>query len=138
MIILLVCLYKKKAKTAKPIGPKCCVWPHMTPAKVYGCLVLQKVHPKAFYLWEILKTRLLGRFAPIFYFNFCEHLLFVHHKITTKKFADLTIFFREIFKNFADKFLYFWAYLNLTWGQWGIQKFWPDWFSKVYITTCEY
>ena len=33
-----------------------------------------------------INTRLLGHFAPIFYFN-CEHFLFVH--IVKKKFADL-------------------------------------------------
>ena len=31
-----VCLYPINVKTAKPIGPKFCVGPHMTPGKVYG------------------------------------------------------------------------------------------------------
>ena len=30
------------AKTAKPIGPKLCVGPHMTPGKVYGFPKLKK------------------------------------------------------------------------------------------------
>ena len=30
------CLYPINVNTAKPIGPKFCVGPHMTPGKVYG------------------------------------------------------------------------------------------------------
>ncbi len=64
-----------------------------------------------------LKDRLLGRFAPVFYFNFycgfiCEHLLFVQYETKAKKkFADFIIFFLRIFKilqklkTFKHKFL---------------------------------
>ena len=44
---------------------------------------------------QILQTRLLGRFAPIFYFN-CEHVLIVNiEKQRRKK-------FREFYKEIAD------------------------------------
>ena len=38
--------------------------------------------------WKLIKTRLLGRFAPIFYFN-CEHFLYAYAycKRETKKFS---------------------------------------------------
>ena len=38
----------KSVKTAKPIGHKFCVGPHMTPRKVYGCSKLQKFVYKDF------------------------------------------------------------------------------------------
>ena len=41
-------LYTINVKTAKPIGPKFCVEPHMTPGKVYGFLKLQKIVSKRF------------------------------------------------------------------------------------------
>ena len=52
---------------------------------------------KGFYSLIYIKTKLLGRFAPILYLNNCgsigEHLLFALHKtITTKKFTDCQIF----------------------------------------------
>ena len=34
-VCLFVCLYPINVKTAKPIGPKFCVGPHMIPRKVY-------------------------------------------------------------------------------------------------------
>ena len=62
---------------------------------------------------EIFITRLLGRFAPIFYLN-CEHVLFVYilkqskkkiSRIFKKKFADFKDlkFFTKI-KNFFTQF----------------------------------
>ena len=32
-----VCLYPINVKTTKPIGPKFCLGPRMTPGKVFGC-----------------------------------------------------------------------------------------------------
>ena len=36
LICLPVCLYPINVKRIKPIGPKFCMGPHMTPGKVYG------------------------------------------------------------------------------------------------------
>ena len=47
---------------------------------------------------KIYKTRLLGRLAPIFYFN-CEHFIFVYTvKQNQKKFADFIKKISWIFK----------------------------------------
>jgi len=40
---LSVCLYPINVKTAQPIKPKFCAWPHMTPGKVYGWLKILKL-----------------------------------------------------------------------------------------------
>ena len=68
---------------------------------------------------KYIYTRLLGRFAPFFYFN----LLFVQCETKTKKFADFIIFFFGHFQNFTKKyktfkhkFLKFWSFINLPWG----------------------
>ena len=45
-VCLGVCLWPINVKTAKPIGPKFFVGPHMTPEKVYGCSELQRVASK--------------------------------------------------------------------------------------------
>ena len=41
-----VSLYPINVKTAEPIGPKFCVWPHMTPVKFCGCSESQKIVSK--------------------------------------------------------------------------------------------
>ena len=91
-------------------------------------------------LVKIFITRLLGRFAPIFYLN-CEHVLFVYIlKQSRKKFRGFLkknsrIF--KIFKNFTKiktfkhKFLKFLLFINLPWGYvMSHKKFGPDRFSR--------
>ena len=50
-------LYTISVKTAKSIGLIFCVWPQMTPGKVYGCSKLQKFAPKVVNFCKILKMR---------------------------------------------------------------------------------
>ena len=86
-------------------------------------------------------TRLLGRFAPIFYLNW-EHVLFVYIlKQSRKKFRgflkkNLRIF--KIFKNFTKiksfkhKFLKILSFINLPWAYvMSHKKFGPDRFSRL-------
>ena len=40
-VCLFVRLYPINVKTVKPIGPKLCMGPHMTPGKAYKCSELQ-------------------------------------------------------------------------------------------------
>ena len=92
-----------------------------------------------FFFWELgnprckfIITRLLGRFAPIFYFN-CEHVLFVHRKTKQKSF--------KIFKNLM-KIEFWWSQIfeiliihkpflgprevpHKIWA-WSVQPFWLD------------
>ena len=53
---------------------------------------------------QYYNTRLLGRFAPIFYLN-CEHILFVYilKQKQNKTFADFIIFFRAFSKYCKNK-----------------------------------
>ena len=53
---LLVCLlYPINVKTMKPIGPKFCVRPHLTPEKIYGPsklnLIFISLQPDSVNLW---------------------------------------------------------------------------------------
>jgi hypothetical protein len=41
-----VCLYPINVKTAGPIGPNFCVGPHLTPGRVYGITILEKIPGK--------------------------------------------------------------------------------------------
>ena len=50
----------------------------------------------------IMNVKLLGRFAPIFYFN-CEHV-YTFKNINKQKFADFVKKFRAFSKNFKIQF----------------------------------
>ena len=50
---LFVCLCPINVRTAKPIGPKFCVGPHMTPGKIYG---KSKFRKSTKFLFKIRKT----------------------------------------------------------------------------------
>jgi len=76
-------------------------------------------------------TRLLGRFAPTFYFN-CKHVLFVN--IVKQKLVD---FFKKscIYKIFKNQILleanFETLFINLPWGHAGSHnKFGPDRFCR--------
>ena len=83
-------------------------------------------------LWNIYSNRLLGRFAPIFYFN-CKRVLIVNIEKQRKKefrgFQDIKIF--KNIKTFKHKFFKFWQFINLPWGDVRSHtKFGPDRFCR--------
>ena len=59
----------------------------------------QPFSPCTRYIWYIYYTRLLGRFALIFYFN-CEHVLFVYIVKQNKKICGFQQKISWIFKKF--------------------------------------
>ena len=63
-------LHPINVKTAEPIGPKFCVRPHMTPARVYLRLKITNLCPKVFEFCKILKMRDL-----LFFFFFIVQML---------------------------------------------------------------
>ena len=63
-----VSLYPINVKTAEPIGPKFCVWPHMTPVKFCGCSESQKIVSK--YISKFPKKLLSHQ--RTFYFCFIQ------------------------------------------------------------------
>ena len=75
---------------------------------------------------KFIHTRLLERFVPIFYF-ICENVLFVYivkqDKTKVRGSHKKNCGFSKIFKiwwksNFVGgKFLKFWSFINLPWGQ---------------------
>ena len=89
---------------------------------------------KVFHFCKILKTRLLGRFAPIFYLN-CEHALFVyiskqrrkkHFRILKKNrgFSRIKFFFTKL-KTFKTRFfLNFIIHKPSLWSRDVPQKIW--------------
>jgi len=91
------------------------------------------------YTINICNTKLLGRFAPIFYLN-CEHVLFVYiFKQRRKKFCGFLKKSR-IFKNlnfftklktFKTHFFKFLSFINLPCGHvMFLKKFGPDRFCR--------
>ena len=76
-----------------------------------------------------INTRLLGRFAPIFYSN-CEPFLFANiekqatkSSLTSKKIRGFKKFWKSNFD--GGKFGKFWSLINLSWGHCEIpQKNW--------------
>ena len=85
-------------------------------------------------------TRLLGRFAPIFYLN-CEHVLFVYilkqRRKKFRRFVQINSRIFKIFKNytkiktFKHKFLKFLSFINLPWAYvMSHKKFGPYRFSR--------
>ena len=73
------------------------------------------------------KTRLLGRFAPIYHFH-CKHVLFVYIE-KKKKFADFQNYQKSNFD--GGKFLKIRSSINFPWGHvMSHKKFGPDRFSR--------
>ena len=90
-------------------------------------------------MYNKYNTRLLGRFAPIFYLN-CEHVHFVYIlKQSRKKFRGFLKKIREFSrfynflqkKNFKHNFFKFLSFVNLPCGHvMSHKKFGPDRFSR--------
>ena len=64
---------------------------------IYAMSLCNNPSKKSAILCPLYETRLLWRFAPIFYFN-CEHVLIVILKNKEKKFADFIKKRLRIFK----------------------------------------
>ena len=81
-------------------------------------------------------TRLVGRFALIFYF-YCEHVLFLNIKNQRKKFADCNQKFRGFswflkIKFWLRQILKVCSSINLPWGHTRSHtKVWPDPFLRL-------
>ena len=71
-------LYPINVKTAEPIGPKICVWLHMTPGKVYEWSKFQ-----VFYFCKILKMREKLLWNPQTFVCFC-FILYKENMLTDK------------------------------------------------------
>ena len=78
---LYVCLYPINVKTAEPIRPKFCVWPHVTPGRFMNDQNFQNLCFKVLYFCKILKSA--KKYNKIRNFLFC-FILYKEKMLTDK------------------------------------------------------